>query len=80
MLGRKGKREMGKKDLDIVYFVSFCIEQYKHSEGLGGEEVMRLFDRTGLLDYLSDNYEILHTQSQQWLLEEMKEYLNNHTI
>ena len=34
----------------------------------------------GLLDYLSDNYEILHTQSQQWLLEEMKEYLNNHTI
>lgn len=71
---------MGKTDLDSIYFVSFCIEQYKHSTGLGGEEVMALFDNTGLLDYLSNNYEILHIQSQQWLMEEMKEYLNKHSL
>ena len=30
----------------------------------------------GVDNYLSDNYEVLHTQSHQWLVEEIDEYLN----
>ena len=66
---------MSKKEQDILYFVSFCIEQYKHEMGMSGADVMELFDRTGLLEYLSDNYEVLHTQGHRWLIEEMKDYL-----
>jgi hypothetical protein len=66
---------MSKKEQDILYFISFCIEQYKHEMGMSGSEVMDLFDRNGLLDYLSENYEVLHTQGHRWLIEEMKDYL-----
>ena len=30
---------MDKKQQDIAYFISFCIEQYKNAKGLSGEEV-----------------------------------------
>ena len=34
-----------------------------------------LFEKYNVLSYLSDNFEVLHTQSQQWLMEEIKEYI-----
>lgn len=66
---------MSKKDSDIAYFISFCIEQYKVHVSISGAEVLDLFDRYGVMEYLVSNYEILHTQSRQWLLEEIDEYI-----
>ena len=43
--------------------------------GLSGEEAISLFEKYNVLSYLSDNFEVLHTQSQQWLMEEIKEYI-----
>ncbi|MBO4741673.1 MAG: DUF3791 domain-containing protein [Bacteroidales bacterium] len=60
---------------DVAYFVSFCIEQYKNKNGLSGEAAMQLLDSYGVLQYLSDHAEILHTQSRQWLMEEIEEYI-----
>ena len=60
---------MEKKQRDISYFVSFCVEHYKHAKQLTGSEAMALLDRYGVLDYLAENYEILHTQSHRWILE-----------
>lgn len=67
---------MSDKKQDIAYFLSFCIEQYKEAKGLDGAEAMRTLDRYGALDYLADHYEPLHTQSRQWLLAEIDEYIN----
>ncbi len=47
--------------------------------GMSGSEVMDLFDQSGLLEYLSENYEVLHTQGHCWLIEEMKDYLKEKT-
>lgn len=69
---------MSKKELDIAYFVSFCIEQYKVYAGKDGATIAEDFFSNGVSDYLADNYEILHTQSRQWLMEEIKNYINNH--
>ena len=68
---------MNNKAEDISYFVAFCVEQYKNAKHLKGEETLSLFDQYGVLDYLADNYEILHTQSYQWILEEIDELINN---
>ncbi len=68
---------MDKKELDISYFISFCIEQYKMRYHLSGTETINLFDRYNVLPYLSDNFEVLHTQSHQWLIEEIDGYINN---
>lgn len=67
---------MTKKESDIVYFISFCIEQYKIHISATGAEVMDLFDKFGVTEYLSHNFEILHTQSRQWLLEEIDDFIH----
>lgn len=66
---------MDKSAQDITYFVSFCIELYKHKHCIKGMEAMQTLDTFGVLKYLADNYEVLHTQSSAWLMEEMEEYI-----
>ena len=66
---------MDKRELDIAYFLSFCIEQYKIERDLSGEDTMNLFEKYNVLSYLSDNFEVLHTQGRQWLMEEIKDYI-----
>ena len=67
---------MNKKNQDIAYFLSFCIEQYKNEKGMNGAEVLNTFNKYGVLDYLNNHFEILHTQNRQWILEDIDEYIN----
>ena len=66
---------MKDKELDIAYFLSFCIEQYGKKHQLRGDEVVSLFDRYEVLPYLKDNFEVLHTQGHQWLMEEIDDLI-----
>ncbi len=65
-----------KKELDIAYFISFCVEQYKTRTNLSGGETMSLFEKYDVLPFLFDNYEVLHTQSGQWLMEEIDTFIS----
>ncbi len=67
---------MDKKKQDTAYFLSFCIEQYKNEKEMNGAEVLETFARYGVLDYLNNHFEILHTQSRQWILEDIDEFIN----
>ena len=66
---------MNKKNQDIAYFLSFCIEQYKNEKGMNGVEVLNTFNKYGVLDYLMEHFEILHTQSRQWIIEDIDEFI-----
>ena len=66
---------MRKKDKDIALFVAFCIEEYGAAKGMSGEQVLDLFSKYGLVDYLSESYDVLHTQGRQWLIEGIDEYI-----
>lgn len=67
---------MNKGNRDQAYFISFCIEQYKNEKGLTGEEAMQLFAKYDVLHYLYEHFDVLHTQSKQWLLADIDEYIN----
>lgn len=67
---------MKDKELDIAYFLSFCMEQYKNKHKISGEEVATVFERHGVLSYLKDNFEVLHTQGHRWLMEEIDELID----
>lgn len=67
---------MNKKDKDIAFFVAFCIEEYGAAKGMTGEQVIDLFSRYGVTDYLSRCFEPLHTQGRQWLIEEIDEFVD----
>lgn len=68
---------MSKENQDIALFISFCIEQYKTAKGLTGEKAMRILSHYGVLDYLNEFYDVLHTQGGQWLLADMDEFIAN---
>lgn len=38
-------------------------------------EVSKLFDKSGVLSYLDENAEVLHTQGRNFILGEIDEYL-----
>jgi hypothetical protein len=65
---------MYKQAADVA-FVAFCIERYAMQTRLSGVEVVRRFERTGVLDYLFDNYEALHTQGWGYIFPVINEYM-----
>ncbi len=67
---------MRRQNQDIALFVSFCIEQYGRAKAISTDEVVVLFDRYHVVEYLCDCYESLHTQGHRWLIEEIDEYIN----
>lgn len=66
---------MDKRKQDIAYFISFCIEQYKNEKGISGAKAMALLAEYGVLEYLAEHWEVLHTQSRQWILEDIDEFI-----
>jgi len=61
----------------IPVFIAFCIEQYAHEKGISGQQAMQIFDKAGILEYLKEHYEILHTQGSHWLLKEIDEIIRS---
>ena len=59
---------MSTRSNEISLFLAFCIEQYKQRHNLTGEY--------GVLEYLEADYEPLHTQSAQWIMEDIDEFIN----
>ena len=43
---------------------------------MDGAEAMRTLDKYGVLEYLRDHFETLHTQSRQWILSDMDDFIN----
>ena len=71
---------MSKQEIDKSYFLTFCIEQFKQSRGITGAEASEIIFSSGIAEYLTDNFEVLHTQSRQWLMEEIEERLKEQEL
>lgn len=70
---------MSQEDKDKSFFLAFCIEQFKQAKGMNGTDVAEKFFATGLASYLTDNFDVLHTQNHHWIIEEINEYLERRT-
>ncbi|MBQ5892186.1 MAG: DUF3791 domain-containing protein [Bacteroidales bacterium] len=57
-----------------LLFVIFCIERYSIKQGKNPLEVYSLFERKDVIGYLKGNFEILHTQGEEYILEEIDLY------
>ena len=56
-------------------FLSFAIEAYKTKLGVSGAKVAEYFDESGTLDFLLENYDLLHTVGKEQLLSEIEHFL-----
>ena len=64
-------------DKKVNDFIVFCIENYKVYKNINGKEVYDLFEKYGVLQYLEDGYDVLHTQGDKWLMNDIDELLKN---
>lgn len=60
-----------------LYFLSFCVEAYKMRHHMSGDDVMKLFDDRGVTQYLTNNYGVLHTQGERWIVDDIDEFLQD---
>ena len=58
----------------LAQFISFCIEIFAKAKNLSAVRVVELFETYGAIIYLDNGYELLHTQSEQWLVAEMDDF------
>ena len=56
-------------------FLIFCIEQYRANKGLSGRDVITLFNKYGVTDYLYDCYGALHTTGTQYMLDDIDQFI-----
>ena len=57
-------------------FMVFCIEEYRKAEKLSGKQVMFLFNKYGVLDYITSYYEALHTTGTKYIIEDINLYID----
>ena len=56
-------------------FLIFCIEQYKSAKTLNGEQVIDLFSKYKIFDYIMSCFEALHTTGTNYIIEDIDLYI-----
>ncbi|MPM56103.1 hypothetical protein SDC9_102902 [bioreactor metagenome] len=70
------KQDQMTLDEKKAEFVAFCIESYKMKlGGVSGVKVAEYFNDYGAIDFLLENYDLLHTLGRDQVLSEIERYL-----
>lgn len=56
-------------------FYIHCIEQYKLAKDLTGKEVMELFEKYQVPDYIYSYFEALHTTGEKYIIQDIDLYI-----
>ena len=54
-----------------VEFIAYCLEEYKVAKGMTGKEVMALFKKHNIIDYIVTCYGALHTMGGLAIAEDI---------
>ena len=57
-------------------FKAFCFEAYRSDKNLTGRETMSIFKKYGVLDYLGDCFDVLHTVGRVYIIEDIDLFIN----
>ena len=61
---------------NILEFVTFCVGNLSRHLGLSSCDVYERLKTSGILnDYIIASYDVLHTFSKQYLMEDLVEYM-----
>ena len=56
---------------NVTKFLVYCVEIYKTAHKLNGKQVMWLFNRYKILEYIVSCYDALHTTGQEYIIEDI---------
>ena len=72
---RRDRQEVGV-DKAIFEFYTYCLENYATSKQISGIRAWVLFKETGADKYVIDNYDLLHTQGLEYILDDIQRFIN----
>ena len=52
-------------------FLVYCIEMYKSAKRMTGRQAIELFGRYGVVGYIMECYEALHTTGNNYIVEDI---------
>lgn len=58
-------------------FLIFCLENYKIANKQKGESALSDFKKYNVFEFLKSGYEVLHTQSKNYIISEINTYIAN---
>lgn len=70
------QRKVQGGDSKVLLFTMFCIENYRETKKKSAEETLLLFSNYGVLEFLNDNFEMLHTQDIEYILDTITTYIS----
>lgn len=56
-------------------FLIYCIEIYKSAKSMTGAEVMRLFTKYRVSEYVKSYFEALHTTGEKYIISDIDLYI-----
>ncbi len=57
-------------------FLTYCIEQYKYEKKMSGRQVMDLFSRYNVLEYIYNSCDPLHENKAKFIVEDIDIYID----
>ena len=60
----------------VFEFYAFCLENYATRKRMSGMQAWVLFKETGADEYIIDNYDLLHTQGMDYILDDIQRFIN----
>ena len=58
-------------------FVVLCVEMYKNNKGITGKEVMDLFNKYSVCEYIKSFYDVLHTTGTKYIINDIDLYIKS---
>ncbi len=58
-------------------FMILCVEEYKNQKRMTGKEVMTLFNKYSVCEYIRDFYEALHTMGMKYIINDIDLYIES---
>ena len=52
-------------------FLIYCLEIYRREKNLTGKQVMELFKKYGVVDFIMSCYEALHVTGEDYIIEDI---------
>lgn len=63
---------------NVITFITFCIERYAQKHHLSSLQSYALFRKYEADKYLINGFDVLHTQGEETILQDIEIYLKNH--
>lgn len=63
-----------------IPFIIYCIEEYKSRKGMTGREVIDLFNKYSVCQYIQLFYESLHTTGANYIVDDIDSYIQSRKI